>query len=533
MKSWLILLSVLLVVTLLAGCAGERPATMAKRDGIMLIGNGPEPQSLDPHVTTGTAELNIQMSIFEGLVTPDPETLDPLPGVAESWTVSEDGRVYVFKIRDNAVWSDGRPVVAGDFVAAWDRALNPVQGTPYASMLYLLDGAEAYNKGQVKDFARVGVRALDQKSLEVRLQRNIPYFLNVLLHPVWYPVPSHLLNQESRERIGAWTKAESFVGNGPFVVKSWLPGQYVEVHRNERYWDASSVFLNGARYMTIDEPGAEERAFLAGQLHVTDSLPPMRVQAYISQGSRELQIDPYLGTYYILLNSREEVLSDARVRRALALSIDRRAITQRLLGAGQMPAGGFVPDTMPGFDSTLPVEYDPDMARTLLKQAGYAGGKGFPQLEYMFNSSESHRLIAEALQAMWQKELGIEISLVNMEWRTYLQRRSSGDFQLARAVWIGDYLEPSTFLNLWTSDNPNNYTGWSDPAYDSLLNGALNSHNEPNRMRNYGLAERYLIGQQVIIPLYHYVTVYLKDPSIMGWHSNLLDWHPLKYLYFE
>lgn len=523
----------LVACLLLAGCAGERPATLAKREGIIIIGNGPEPQSLDPHVTTGTAELNIQMSLFEGLVTPDPENLDPLPGVAESWELSGDGTTFVFTLRKNALWSDGQPVVAADFHAAWKRALDPGQGTPYASMLHVIDGAEAYNKGETDDFSTVGIRVVDTDILEVRLRRDIPFFLNALLHPVWYPVPSHAPAATDSGRSGSWTTVEGFVGNGPFVLKKWLPGQFVEVARNERYWDAGSVFLNGARFMAIDEPAAEERAFLAGQLHVTDSLPPMRVSDYVARRPDILNIDPYLGTYYVLPNTRDPVLADTRVRRSLALSIDRRAIAQQLLGAGQMPAGGFVPDTMPGFDSTLPVEYDPAMARTLLGQAGYPGGKGFPPIEYMFNSSESHRQIAEALQAMWKQELGIDVTLVNMEWRTYLQRRASGDFQLARAVWIGDYLEPSTFLNLWTRDNPNNWSGWSDPAYESLLNGALNSHNVANRMRNYGLAERYLISEQVIIPLYHYVTVYLKDPAVAGWHSNLLDWHPVKYLYFE
>lgn len=294
------------IVILLAGCAGERPAAVAKRDGILILGNGPEPQALDSHVTTGTAELNIQMSIFEGLVTPDPESLDPLPGVAESWDVSHDGLTYVFKIRDTAKWSDGQSVVAKDFVLAWERALNPDQGTPYASMLYVLDGAEAYNKGESDNFSLVGVREIDGNHLEVRLGEDLPYFLNVLLHPVWYPLPSHVYDKEQSERAGKWTLAESFVGNGPFVLDKWLPGQFVEVVRNELYWDANSVFLNGARFMTMDEPGAEERAFLAGQLHVTDSLPPMRVKSYIDSHSPELHIDPYLGTYYILPNTRED-----------------------------------------------------------------------------------------------------------------------------------------------------------------------------------------------------------------------------------
>ncbi|MGC9450905.1 MAG: peptide ABC transporter substrate-binding protein [Oceanipulchritudo sp.] len=525
-------LSVLLLV-LLPGCLRERPATDAMREGMLLLGNGPEPMALDPHVTTGTSDLNVQMALFEGLVSPDPATLEPLPGVAESWELSEDGRVYTFTLREDARWSDGEPVVARDFAAAWERALRPEQAAPYAAMLHVLRGAEPYNRGESSDFSEVGVKAPQDRVLEVTLERPVAYFLSMLLHPVWYPIPTHAGAASGSGRVGEWTLPGTFIGNGPFVLEEWLPNQYIGVRRSELYWDAKAVFLNGARFYAIDEPNAEERAFLSGQLHVTDSLPPARVTAYQRENSPLLRVDPYLGTYYILMNLREGPLADAKVRRALALSIDREGIANRLLGAGQRPAGGFVPDNLPGYDSNIPVEYDPASARSLLSDAGYPAGEGFPALEYLFNSSESHRKIAEALQAMWKKELSIDVTLTNQEWRTYQQRRASGDFQLARAVWIGDYLEPSTFLNIWTSDSGNNWAGWSDPAYDAMLESARDTPDPQQRMRRYALAERTLVSEQVVIPLYHYVTVYLKDPAVQGWHGNLLDWHPLKYLYFE
>ena len=523
-----------LVFVVFTGCVRERPATQAMREGILLIGNGPEPLALDPHVTTGTPDLNIQMALFEGLVTPHPATLEPLPGAAESWEVSGDGRIYTFRLRETARWSDGQPVRAIDFVRAWERALNPRQATPYAAMLHVLEGAEAYNTGKADTFKGVGAVAVSDTELHVTLGRPVPYFLSMLMHPVWYPVPSHLLDLDGEpDRIGAWTLAGSFVGNGPFVLAEWLPNQYVEARRNELYWDAGSVFLEGVKFFAIDEPNAEERAFQSGQLHLTDSLPPTRYKAYEDERSPFLHVDPYLGTYYILPNVREGVLADAKVRRALALATDRVAIAEQLLGAGQRAAGGFVPDNMPGYSADIPVEYDPHSARALLADAGFPGGKGFPGLEYLFNSSESHRKIAEALQGMWREELNIEVTLVNQEWRTYQQRRASGDFELARAVWIGDYLEPSTFLNLWLSDSGNNWTGWRNSSYDTLIETARETADPAQRMRRYALAERFLIAEQVIIPLYHYVTVYLKDPAVQGWHGNLLDWHPLKYVYFE
>lgn len=528
------LIAAMLLAPLLAGCARERPADAAARAGLLLVGNGPEPQALDPHVTTGLPELAVQMALFEGLVAPHPETLEPLPGVAESWTRSDDGRVYRFRMRASARWSDGAPVTAADFVAAWERALNPEQATPYAHMLYVLEGAEAYNRSETARFSEVGVQALEDGILEVRLQRPVPYFLSLLMHPVWYPIPSgHGEAVRADGRIGGWATPDSFVGNGPFMLKEWLPNQYIEVERNPMYWDLDTVALNGIRYYAIDEPGAEERAFLSGQLHVTDALPPARVPAYQAGQSELLRIDPILGTYYILANVREGVLADPRIRTALSLVIDRAAIVDNLLGAGQLAASGFVPPDMPGYASAAAGAPDPAAARALLAEAGYPGGEGFPVIEYLLNSSESHRKIAEALQGMWRDQLGIDIRLVNQEWRTYLQRRSSGDFELARASWMGDYPEPSTFLDLWTADSGNNWAGWVNAEYDAFIEAAREAADPDQRLRLYQQAEQVLIREQAIIPLYHYVTVYLKDPALQGWSSNILDWHPVKYLSFE
>lgn len=520
-----------ILMALPGGCSRERPVDEAARKGLLLVGNGPEPQALDPHVTTGLPELAIQMSLYEGLVSPHPGTLEPLPAVAETWTRSPDGLTYAFSIRGNAQWSDGTPVTAGDFVTAWRRALSPARGTPYAQMLYVIEGAEAFNRGESDRFSEVGARELAPDRLEVRLARPVPHFLSLLLHPVWYPVPSHLVPTGGESgRVGVWTTPERFVGNGPFVLKEWLPAQYVEVGKNPLYWDSATVSLEGIRYYSIDEPGAEERAFQSGQLHVTDALPPSRVAAYQGEQSDVLRIDPILGTYYILPNVRTGVLSDARVRKALSLAIDREAIAGKLLGAGQLPATGFVPPNMPGYDGVKTGGHDPARARELLAEAGYPGGEGFPELEYLLNSSESHRKIAEALQGMWQKELGITIRLVNQEWRTYLQRRASADFELARASWMGDYAEPSTFLDLWTADSGNNWAGWVNAEYDALMDAARESGDTAERMKLYQAAERVLLREQAIIPLYHYVTVYLKDPALKGWTSNILDWHPVKHL---
>lgn len=511
----------------LAGCARSTPAEDARARGVLLMGNGPEPAAIDPHLTTGVSELNIQRALYEGLVVSRADSTSAAPGVAVSWEVDDSGTVWQFNLREDARWSDGSRVVAEDFVAAWMRALDPAIAAPNAWMLNDIKGARSYNRGETTADA-VALRAIGEGLLEVELEHPVPWFLQLLKHPVFAPVPHKLAYAEQRtgggERSGSWARAESFIGNGPFKLKEWRPVQYLEVDTNPHYWNRENIALNGIRFAVFEDPGAEERAFLAGQLHITDSLPPARVAAYQQEGDERLRIDPYLGTYYILLNHRVEVLADPRVRRALDLAINKQAIAERVLGAGQTAAYGFVPDSLPGFESQVTGDYDPDRARSLLAEAGFPGGTGFPVLNYLFNTSESHRRIAEALQAMWADVLGIQIQLENVEWRTYLQRRESGDYQLARAVWIGDYPEPSTFLGLWANGSAVEWSGWSDTDFIQGLQAATSLADESARMRAYASAEAMLMEQLPFLPLYHYVTVYLKNSYVTGWQTNLLDW---------
>lgn len=507
-------------IVLASGCGG---GSAEEEAGILRVGNGPEPKSLDAHLSTGIGAMQIQFALWEGLVRPERDSLRPRPAVAASWEASADGREYRFILREEAVWSDGAAVTAADFVAGWRRALHPERTTPYAEMLYVLENAEAYHSGEVGGES-LGVRAVGRKELEVRLARPVPYFLSLLLHPVWFPIPAHVAmagGAMAGGAAGSWTRPESFVGNGAFRLVRHLPNQLVEVVRNERYREAEEVALEGIRFYAFSEPAAEERAFLAGQLDVTDALPAGRVAYYEERHPEWLVVEPYLGTYYLLLNTREGPLADVRVRRALALALDREMLVESLLGAGQQAAGGFVPPGIAGYGEGFPVERDVAGARRLLREAGYGEGSAFPELEYLFNTSESHKRIAEAIQEMWRVELGISVQLTNQEWKTYLQRREQGDFEVARAVWIGDYVEPSTFLDLWRGEN---WSGWRSERYDALLREA---QTEPDRKRRYELyaeAERLLLGEQVIIPLYHYVAVYLKRPRVENWAGNLLDW---------
>lgn len=504
----------------------------ARAESVLLLGNGPEPESLDPRRSTSLSAFNVQMALFEGLVGPDPRTLEPVPAVAKEWTVSEDGLVLRFHLREEARWSDGEPVTSADFRAAWLQALDPQSGAAYASLLYPILGAEAYHRGEKTQLPFVWAES--DRVLEVELERPSAHFLHVLMHPVSYPVPAHRSDAAPfRKQTSAFDGSE-FVGNGPFVFRKWEPGQVISVLASSTYWDAENVALSGIEFRIFDEPGAEERAYQAGQLHVTDSLPPTRVAYYRERADPAFCTDPFLATYYILPNHRSVPLDDARVRRALSHAIDREAIVGKLLGGGERVAHQFVPDTMPGYGGPgVELGYDPERARQLLADAGYPEGDGFPVLRYLYNSSESHRRIAEALQAMWKTVLNVEVELVNQEWRTYLQSRESGDFDLARAVWVGDYPEPSSFLDLWQSEHPNNWIGWSDPNYDAMLAKSRSRIRESERAETYAQAERILLEDAAILPLYFYVTHYLKAPYVKGWFPTLLDWHPYKAVYFD
>lgn len=526
---------VALAVLALAGCERQRAVDRATQEGILLVGSGPEPERLDPHLTTSVSAFNILFALFEGLVAPHPRTLEPVPGAAARWTVDDDGMEYRFFLHPEARWSDGERVTAEDFVFSWKRLLSPALGAPYATMLYAVKGAESFHRGEDADFGSVGVEAVSPGELRVTLRAPAPHFLQLLMHPASFPVRESALRAEGDpfHRDTRWAVPGRLIGNGPFSLARWRANQLIEVVPNAHYWDADTVSLNGIHFFPIADLGAEERAFQAGQLHVTEALPPPRARHYQRNEPEVLRIDPYLGTYYYLFNHNRPPLDDWRVRRALSLAIDRRAITDGILGAGQMPAMSFTP---PGLGTHTPPSMPPgdlDEARRLLAEAGFPGGGGFPRLELLYNTSESHQRIAEAVQAMWRRELGIEVRLRNVEFRVYLDLRAGGDFDIARAAWIGDYLDPHTFLSLWTGASANNFSGWSDPAYDALIARSDRIRDTEARNAVFAEAETMLLERQVVCPIYTYVTVYLIRPEVRGWYANLLDWHPYKHVRLE
>ncbi len=513
--------------SLLQACSSERktPVQLGIEQQILHIGNGGEPSDVDPHTTTGLPENHIQRSLFEGLVSLNSKTLDVIPGVAESWEISEDRLTFTFQLRKNARWSNGDPLTAHDFVWSWQRALNPSLGNQYAYMYFVMKNAEAYNKGEITDFTEVGIRALDDHRLQVELAGPTPYFLQLLAFKSLYPV--HRATLEKFDAVGQrgtpWTRPENFVGNGPFVIKDWVPNQVLSVKKNPHYWDSEHVYLNEVLFYPIQSANTEERMFRAGQLHIINALPVDKVEAYKSSNHPAYREFSLFSTYYYHLNTTRPPLDDVRVRKALAYSIDRALIADRVMKGGQLPAFNFTPPNELGYTPEAKMVYDVELARQLLAEAGFPDGKGFPRVTIVFNTLEQHQTIAVVIQQMWKEALGIDVNLRNEDWKVYLDNMRIMNYEIARAGWGGDYVDPNTFLDIHVTDGGHNKTGWSNPRYDELIRLAAQTADQTQRFAYFQEAEAILVDEVPIIPIYTYVRNRLIHPSVKNWHTNILD----------
>ncbi|MDD2765473.1 MAG: peptide ABC transporter substrate-binding protein [Opitutaceae bacterium] len=512
------------------------PVVEGDRRQILLWGNGAEPQDLDPQTVTGVPEHHILTALLEGLVSEDPVDLHPVPGVAERWEVSPDGLVYTFHLRAGARWSNGDPVTAQDFVRSYQRMLTPSFAAQYAYMFYYVAGAEDFNQGRLADFSRVGFQAPDARTLQVTLRHPTPFLLSVMNHYSWFPV--HLPTIEKfggRSRGGTnWTRPGNFVGNGPFVLQEWRPGQVITVTRSPTYWDRARVRLQEIRFYAVESSDTEERMFRSGELHVTDTVPLSKIDTYRREQPAALHRDPYLGTYFYRLNITRPPLNDRRVRRALALAIDRESLIRNVLHGGQQPAYSLIPSIpTAGFVAQPWLHGNVAEARQLLAAAGYPGGQGFPAVELLYNTLEDNRILAEAIQQMWRRNLGIEVRLVNQEWKVYLDSERTMNYQIDRAGWIADYIHPQSFAELWVTNGGNNNTGFSNAEYDRVLAAIASMKTNEERNAAYQRLDQILMEEVPVIPLYFYVRSHLVTPEVKGYHPTLLDNHPWKYLYLE
>ena len=533
-------LALIVLVTSLASCSKSEPDTdksAAVTQQILHVNNVLEPQDLDPQITTGLPEHYIQSSLFEGLVSKDPQTLEPVPAVAESWEISDDLTRYVFHIRKNMHWSNGEPITARDVVYSWKRLLMPKLASEYAYMLEAVVNARAFNKGEFTDFSSVGVKALDDYTLEVTLNRPTPYFLQMLDHNSTYLVPQKTIESFGKidDRGTKWTRPENIVSNGPFKLQEWTPNKVIVVERNPAYWDARAVKLDEVHYYTVDNKQTEERMFRTGQIDMTldGQILTDKIEIYQKEQPDHIRLTPFLGTYYYLFNTTRPPFDNVLVRRAFSMAIDRESITKNVVKGGRTPATAF---TAPGIDGYTPranVHFDPIMAKQLLAEAGYPDGKGFPAVSILYNTHNTHRNVATTLQQMWKEILNVDITLINQEWKVYLNSRETGDFDIARAGWLADFADPTSFLDMFVSGNGNNHTGWSNTQYDRLIQQANQTANQNERFELFQQAEQILIDESPVAPIYYEMSANLVNPRVKGVYPNALTYYPFKSVYLS
>ena len=519
---------------LLSACGtGESNVAAGNKTGFLHYGNGAEPQGLDPHVVTGVPESHIVRALFEGLAVKNPITLESEPGVAERWAISEDGRVYTFYINPEAKWSNGEAMTASDYVWSWNRALHPDTGSLYAYMLYPIVNSEAYSKREITDFGKVGVKALDDLTLQVTLNEPTPYFLQLMDHYSTFAVhPETLLKHgKMTDRYTPWTRVGNMVSNGPFTLEEWSLNRRIIVEKSDHYWDRDNVSLNGVYFYPTENLVSEERMFRAEQLNFTQTVPLDKIPAYRERENSPYVQAPYLGTYYYLINTDRPPVDDARVRKALSFALDRDKLTNTVLQNTAIPAYSITPPNTLGYYPPKLFEYDIEEARRLLAEAGYPNGEGWPGLEIVYNTQEAHRKVAVAIQQMWKEALNIDITISNQEWKVYLNTISQRQFQVARRGWIGDYVDANNFLDLFITDGGNNNTGYANEVYDDIiLNRAPKAKSRDERYGLFYEAETMLMQEMPIIPIYTYTSKHLVHPSVEGIYPNLMDSLNLKYV---
>ena len=518
------------------GCARhETRAASAIKSQTLLLGNGAEPEDLDPQVVTAYSDQNILLALFEGLTAMDEKTSEPVPAAATSWEASPDGLVWTFHLREGLRWSNGEPLVADDFIQSWQRILSPGFGAEYANLFYPIKGAEAFNQGTASDSAVLGISAPDARTVRIVLERPTPYLPVLVALPPWYPLNPRVLEHfgATAKRGTAWTRAGNLVGNGPFVLDEWTPNSQIVVAKNPDYWNADQVTLQQIVFFPNESPDTEEKDFRAGQLHVTYTLPLAKVDAYRRESPALLRVDPFLQTFFLRFNVTKPPFDDPRVRRALSLSINRDLIARRVLSGGYPSAHSFTPPDCGGYTARARVELDLEQARKLLADAGFPGGKGIAPFEVQVRNDEVQPAVMEAIQAMWSKGLGVKATLATLEQKTWIQNQQTLNYTVSTSGWAGDFLDPVTFLDLFASGGGNNWTGWGDKAYDQLLQDAAAAPSPQARFEVFQRAEAYLLEQGPVAPLYYGARSYLISPSVKGWTPALLGYHRYAFVRLE
>jgi oligopeptide transport system substrate-binding protein len=513
------------VAASLLGCARREPPAD------LTIINAAEPESLDPAVIVAQPDMRIVSGLFEGLTRLDPVDAHAVPGLAERWDISPDGKIYTFHLRTNLLWSTGEPIRSADVLYSWIRELLPATASDYAGQLYYVKNARDFNIGKIKDPALVGVSAPDPFTVRVELDHPTLFFLDICAMPLTAVVP-----RQTIEKYGDhWLMARPLPVSGPYELVAWRLNDKVRLQKNPRYWDAANTRSDIIDLLPVDSPSTALNLYERGQVDIVwdkELIPAELLDVLLKRP--DFHSFPYLGNYFFRFNVTRKPFDDPRVRQALALTVDRQRIVKKITRAGEHPTTHLVPDGTRHYTSPPGLDYDPDRARKLLAQAGYPGGKGFPPFEYLFNASAGgsgnvHENIAIELQQMWHDELGIQMNLRQVETKVFWGMQSRLDFELSRGSWIADYNDPNTFLGMFLTGDGNNDTGWSNARFDDLVHAA-NAENDPDRREKlFQQAETILIHDEMpIVPLYIYVGInYFDTNKISGIYENVLDQHPL------
>jgi len=503
-----------------AGCARrESPAEAGTRTQTLLVGNGAEPADLDPHTATILSDQNILVALFEGLTAIDEQSTAPVPAAAERWETSADGLTWTFHLRNGLKWSNGEPLLAQDFVESWRRALQPALAADNAWYLYAVKNAEAYNTGKLTDPALLGFAAPDDRTIVITLGQPTPYLPALLSLPAWFPINPWAVAKFGgmEKRSTAWTRAGNLVGNGAFTLKEWTPNVRILVEKNPHHWEAATTKLQQIAFIPIENPDAEERSFRSGQLHATFALPVSKIASWREKEPAKLRLDPTLQTVFLRFNTTKPPFDNPKVRRALALAIDRDTLARTILQSSRQPAHSLTPLGTGGYAARATVGLDLETARRLLTEAGFPGGAGLPPIELLVRNDELMPRLAEAMQAAWQRDLGVKTTIAQVEQKTWIQNQQTLHYALSTAAWTADFPDPVTFLGLFTGDSSYNWTGWKNPTYDNFLAEAAATPDQRQRYELFQQAEQLLLDEAPITPLHFGAQTYLLHPAVQGW----------------
>ncbi len=553
MKTWKRLFSLLLLTLMLAalplGCAGTDGGAAASGEAPfnLTVCLAPNPESIDPALNVSVDGAIMLQHFFEGLMKYRDDgsgnaVLTEGQAARYDKAVNADGTVtYTFHLRDDIKWSDGKPVVAGDFVYAWRRLVDPATASSYCYMADMVVNADAIMLGTAAPDT-LGVSAPDDATFVVQLTYNCPYFLEICAFPGLFPVRRDIIEQYGDQ----WTfRPETYISNGTYKMSEWTQNAQIVAVPNEYHYDAASLGPDSITFKLMDDANAIYNSFRAGDLSFIESVPTSETASLLADGT--MSAAHYLGTYFVSYQTQRHPFDDARVRQAFTLAIDSNYITGTLTGTGETPATGFVPygvydaegaggsdfRTVGGNYWQAPVtdeayQANCDKARALLAEAGYPGGNGFPVVNYLYSTDDRNRVIAEALQSMWAAELGVTVTLTNQDWAVMMQTCHDGDYDMASGIWIADYNDPSSFLDLWVSGGSNNIARYSSPSFDAAMTAAKSTDVPADRMKAMHQAEDQLIGRDcALAPVFFYTCCYCADPSLHG-----VFYSPLGYFFF-